>query len=131
MTGDAFGPPVGIGRFSNEDMRQLHRETQQRLMDAQELKQLLDRNSTQTQNLNRVIEGLRRLDSARDYSDPEEIARLKGAIDLLRQVELDLSRDLSRLVQKDKYFYAEDSDAPSSYKKLVEEYYKALAKGKP
>ena len=35
----------------------------------------------------------------------------------MRQVELDLNRDLSRLTQKDKYFYSDDSEAPSSYKK--------------
>jgi hypothetical protein len=62
------------------------------------------------------------------YDDPAGIALLQQTIDRLHQVELDLSRDLSRVIQNDKYFYADDSDAPASYKKLVEEYYKALAK---
>ena len=55
----------------------------------------------------------------------------RGPSILLRGVEADLARDLSRLTQKDKYFYSDDNQAPSSYKKLVDEYYKALAKGKP
>ena len=41
-----------------------------------------------------------------------------------------LSGDLARVAQQDRYFYAEDAEVPSAYKKLVEEYYKALAKGK-
>lgn len=66
--------------------------------------------------------------SDRRYDDAAGIARLKQAIDLLHDVELDLSRELARVLQSDKYFYAEDSEAPASYKKLVEEYYKSLAK---
>ena len=131
MTGNATAPPVGVGPYSDEDMRQLRREFQQRMGDASELRRLMDRNSTSLQNLDQVIEALRRLDSSRNFNDPEEIARLKGAIDTLRSVEADLARDLSRLTQKDKYFYSDDNQAPSSYKKLVDEYYKALAKGKP
>jgi hypothetical protein len=78
-----------------------------------------------------VIEALRRLDGPRNYSDPEEVARLKAAIESMRQLELDLSRDLARLTGKEKYFSSEDNEAPSGYKRLVEEYYKALAKGNP
>jgi len=130
-TGNLSGPPTGMGTHRDEDIRQLNRDLQQRLMDAQDLRRLLDRNSSNMQNLEQVIESLRRAGDSRKYGDPEMVAQLKGAIDLLHQVELDLNRELSRLTQKEKYFYAEDSEAPSSYKKLVEEYYKALAKGKP
>jgi len=129
--GNLSGPPTGTGIHRDEDIRQLNREFQQRLMDAQDLRRLLDRNSSNMQNLEQVIESLRRAGDSRKYDDPEMVARLKGAIDLLHQVELDLNRELSRLTQKERYFYAEDSEAPSNYKKLVEEYYKVLAKGKP
>ena len=97
-------------------------------MDARELQGLMDRNSTQMRNLEQVIEGLRKSTDAR-YDDPGRIATLKAAIDSLHDLELDLNRELSRLNQKDKYYYAEDSEAPAGYKKLVEEYYKTLAKG--
>jgi hypothetical protein len=52
------------------------------------------------------------------------------AIDKLHQVELDLARDLQRSLQNDKFFYADDNEVPASYKKLVDEYYRALAKVK-
>jgi hypothetical protein len=128
-TGDAYGPPVGVGPYRDPQNRQFRSESHERLMDAQELRRMLDRNSTEMKNLDQVIEALKLLDAGGNFSDPQQVARLKAAIDLLRQVELDLSRDLSRITQKDKYFYAEDSEVPSSYKKLVEEYYRALASG--
>jgi hypothetical protein len=131
LTQNSLAPPIGVGRYADEDMRQLSREAQERLLDAQELRRLLDRNSSQMKNLEDVIERLRSLDDARKYNDPEESVRLREAIDLLRQVEIDLSRDLARLIQKEKFLYADDDEAPSAYRKLVEEYYKALARGRP
>ncbi len=130
LSGNAFGPPTGAGIYRNEQERQLSREFEQRLADAQGLRRLLDRNSTQMENLDKVIESLRRAGDYRNYSNPEQIARLKNAIDYMRKVEFDLTRDLNRMNQGDRYFFAEDNEAPSNYQKLVEEYYKSIAKYK-
>jgi len=129
MSGDAR-PPLGGSRFSQEQLRQQQRELAQRALDAQELRRLMDRNSSEARTLNDIIQELERLRNDRRYDSPEGIASLKQAIDMLHQVEIDLSRELAQVTQNDKYLYAEDSEVPSSYKKLVEEYYKALAKGK-
>jgi hypothetical protein len=129
MTSNSLGPPMG-GRFTAEELRQQQRELLQRALDAQELRRLMDRNSAQAKDLEQVIQELQGLSTAGRYDDPEGIRRLKQAIDRLHQVELYLSLDLARVAQQDKYFYAEDTEVPSAYKKLVEEYYKALAKGK-
>jgi hypothetical protein len=129
-TGDASGPPTGIGRYKDEDVRQLRGELEQRLTDARELRRLLDRNSTETENLDKVIESLRRAGDYQDYRNPDQIAKLKQAIDYMRQVEYDLARDLDRMSRKDRYFFSEDNEAPAAYQKLVEEYYKAIAKSK-
>ena len=131
LSGDASGPPTGLGRSRDEDLRQLRSEFGQRMMDAQDLRRLLDRDSTQMENLDKIIESLRRAGDYRNYDDPEEVARLKSAIELMRQVEFALARDLEGLTQKDKYFFAEDNEVPIDYRKLVEEYYKAIAKSKP
>jgi hypothetical protein len=124
------GAPAGAGRFRNEEERQLSREFEQRRTDAQELRRLLDRNSTQMENLDKVIDALRRAGDYLNSGNPEQIARLKSAIDYMRKVELDLAKDLDRLTQKDKSFFAEDNEAPSGYQKLVEEYFKAIAKSR-
>lgn len=61
----------------------------------------------------------------------ELTGRLKAAIDLLHAVDQDLSRELALLSHKERYFYAEDNEVPDSYRTLVEEYYRALARQKP
>lgn len=131
LSGTTTGLPTDLGGHRDEEARQLRREFQQRLMDAEELRRLLDRNATQMDNLDEVISALRLMQGIRDYNDPAEIARLRSAIELLRQVELDLGRELGRLARKGQYQQADDNDAPQDYRKLVEEYYKALARGKP
>ncbi len=127
-----WGPPIGAGRPEDEAGRQFRREVQERLMDAQELHRVLDRNSTRMQNLEKVIEALRNIATAAGgRRDAEQIARLKIAGDLLNSLDQDLSRELAQLTRKENYFYTEDTEAPSAYRKLVDEYYKALAKGRP
>ena len=123
----SFGPPRG--RYNEEEARQVQRQLAQGIMDAEELRRALERNSSDFRNLGRVVDELRNMNQRdpRALVDPEQLAVLKQSIDLLHQVELSLSRELDRLTEKDKYFYAEDSEAPAQYKRLVEEYYKALA----
>ena len=130
LTANASGPPGGGGRLNEEALRQLRSEFGQRLADAQELRSLLDRNSNQMSNMEKAIESLRRAGAYGNYNDPEQIARLKSAIDYTRKTESDLNRDLNRLNQNEKYFLTEDNEAPANYKKLVEEYYRSLAKGR-
>jgi hypothetical protein len=125
---DASGAPAGIGARRNEEERQSNSELRQRLADAQQLRPLLDRNSTQMQNLDKVIDSLRRAGDYTNDGSPEQMARLKSALDYMQKVEFDLARDLERLNQRDQYFFAEDNEAPSDYQKLVEEYYKSIAK---
>jgi len=122
--------PPGGGGYNAGDPRQQQSELQQRLMDARDLGRLLDRSSTPAQNLDQVLQQLQRMTDSRRYNSAEGIASLRMAIDKLHQVELDLARDLQRSLQNDKFFYAEDSEVPASYKKLVDEYYKSLAKVK-
>jgi len=129
-SGDLSGPPAGIGGRRDDGTRQLRREFEQRVMDAQDLRRILEGNANRVDDVNRVIEALRRAGDYMNYDNPEQFARLKAAIDLTRKVELQLARDLDRLNQADRYFSVEDNEAPADYRKLVEEYYKSLAKSK-
>ena len=130
LSSNSSGPPAGIGKYRNEEERQWSREFEQRLTDARDLRRLLDGNPAQMGNLDSVIEALRRAGDYTNYNNPEQIARLKSAIDYMRKVEFDLARELDRLNQQDKYFFAEDNEAPGNFQKLVEEYFKAIAKSK-
>jgi uncharacterized phage infection (PIP) family protein YhgE len=128
LSRNAEGLPSGIGSHRDEEYRQWGSELEQRLSDAQEIRRLLDRNSTQTDNLNRVLEALRQAGTAGSPISREQIARLKSSIDYLRNLELDLIRELDRMGRKEKYYFAEDNEAPGKYQKLVEEYYKSIAR---
>ncbi len=128
---DAAGPITNLGGYREDEVRQLRREFQQRLTDAEALRRLLDRNTTRMKGLDEVISALRLMQGIRSYGDPEGMARLRSAIEILRGVELDLGRQRDRLFGKSQYQQAEDNDAPQDYRKLVEEYYKALARGMP
>ena len=127
---DALSPAAGAGFYRDDEERQLNREFEQRLDDARNLQNLLNRNPTQMQNLEKVIASLRRTRDYPEYGNMEQIELLKAAIDNMRKVELDLVRDLERLKQIDEYFIAGENEAPDRYRKLVEEYYKSIAKTK-
>jgi hypothetical protein len=130
LSSDATLPPRGGVSGTGRDNRQLESEFEQRLRDARELRGLLDGDSNRLNNMDRVIDGLRHAGDYTDYSDPERIAFLKAAIEAMRRVELELARDLDRLNQDDRYFSMEDNEAPADFQKLVDEYYKSIAKGK-
>ncbi len=130
FSGDATAMPSGIGARRDEAERQLAREFRQRLADAQDLGRLLDRNSAEMRNLEKAIESLRRAGDYQNYRNPEQIESLRAAIDYMRKVELELARALDRLTRDEKHFFSDDNEAPAGYLKLVDEYYKALAKGK-
>jgi hypothetical protein len=130
LSGDATGLPFGIGTRGDEDARQLGREFRQRFADAQELRRLLDRNSTQMENLEKVIESLRRAGDYQDYRNPAQIESLRAAIDFMRKVELGLARDLDRLSRNEEYLSSGDDEAPAGYRKLVDEYYRSIARSK-
>jgi hypothetical protein len=130
LSDNALGPPTGIGQYRDNQATQLNRELAQRLTDARNLRGLINRNPTQMQNLDRVIDELRKSRNFPDYGSAEQIALLKAAIDHLRQVEIDLGKDLARLRQIEEYFTAGNGEAPEAYRRLVEEYYKSIAETK-
>lgn len=125
---NSSAPPAGLGRYGNEEARQLGRELEQRLSDALDLQRMLNSNPIYRNNLETVIQSLRRAGSSGDFNDPEQIARLRMAIDSMRKIELDLARNLRQLVPEDQNFSAEDNEVPGSFRKLVEEYFRAIAK---
>jgi len=77
-----------------------------------------------------VIQSLQAMDAAGGEPDANQIAALKRAVELTRQIEEGLARELDRIAQRDRILYAEDNDAPPAYRRLVEEYYKAIAREK-
>ena len=79
-------------------------------------------------DLDAVIGALAALDSARVYTDADEITRLQRQLaETLQRFQFSLRRDLGA-AEADQLLLSGSDAAPESYKKQIEEYYRSLAR---
>jgi uncharacterized protein DUF4175 len=127
------GGGVVRGNFNADDIRQFRREFRERAREAAELRRDIDamnNDEIDSRQLNDVVQALRALDADRIYDDPDEVARLQAQIvEGLKQLEFGLRRDLEGFGQ-DRAALTGSDEVPSGFRKLVEEYYKALSQGR-
>lgn len=126
MSGDMTGGRVeGGGAF---DPRQFQREARERRTEAEALRSELQALGVDTGELDALINNMRALDNARVYTDVDEAARLQTQVaEGFRRFEFDLRRKLGT-AGADQMLLGGSDDTPAAYKKLVEDYYRALAK---
>jgi hypothetical protein len=126
MSGDMTG-----GRFEgggNFDPRQFQREARERRTEAEALRRELQALGVDAGDLDALINNMRALDNARVYTDFDEAARLQTQLaEGFRRFEFDLRRKLGA-AGADQLLLGGSDDTPAAYKKLVEDYYRALAK---
>jgi hypothetical protein len=126
MSGDTTG-----GRFDgggNFDPRQFQREARERRTEAETLRRELQALGVDAGELDALINNMRALDNARVYTDFDEAARLQTQLaEGFRRFEFDLRRKLGA-AGADQLLLGGSDDTPAAYKKLVEDYYRALAK---
>jgi hypothetical protein len=122
MTGGRFD---GGGQF---DPRQFQREARERRTEAEALRRELQALGVDPRELDALINNMRALDNARVYTDLDEAARLQTQLaEGFRRFEFDLRRKLGA-AGADQLLLGGSDDTPAAYKKLVEDYYRALAK---
>jgi hypothetical protein len=128
-SGGGQGARVGGGRnLTPEQIRQFSREYRERRADAEALRRELSREGVDVSQLDRMIAQLRALESARVYSDAEELQRLQSAVvEGFKGFEFALRRAMEGDLT-DRPLLGGTSDVPPEYRKMVEEYYKALAR---
>jgi hypothetical protein len=125
----AGGGSARPGALSPNDVRQFAREMAARRADAEALRQGLARQGLATGELQALIGRMRALESQRVYDDPEEAARLQAAVaDGLKAFEFALRRRLDG-ASPDHVRLGAGDDVPAGFRALVEEYYRALARG--
>jgi len=126
MSGDMTG-----GRFEGGgafDPRQFQREGRERRTEAEALRRELQALGVDARELDALINNMRALDNARVYTDFDEAARLQTQlVEGFRRFEFDLRRRLGA-AGADQLLLGGSDDTPAAYKKLVEDYYRALAK---
>ncbi|CAN5773824.1 hypothetical protein BH23GEM9_BH23GEM9_37580 [soil metagenome] len=111
-----------------EQARQFRGEVRERLAEAQALRQELARSGRDVAELDNVIRGLRSLEGGGVWDNASEVQRLQAAlVDGVKQFEFGLRRDLLGS-ERDRLFLSGTDEVPEGFRKLVEEYYRALAR---
>ena len=125
--GDRELPPPTT--LTPRQARQFDKEFQHRLGEARELGRSLAGDSDLAAQVKNMVKRMEQMKSLRFLHDPQELEKLRGrVIERLRQLEFDLSRKVRQLGGDDPIHLVKDEEAPPSYRKQVEDYYKALAR---
>jgi hypothetical protein len=121
--------PGGLGQ-GWYDPRQLRRDLREGITDAQELRRMLGAEGVDVGDLDRYIARLRALDGRERWGDPaaQRILELE-VIQGLKEFEFALRRQLEGGDQQ-RLFLSGSDEVPDGYRKLVEEYYRALSEGR-
>ena len=126
--GGGFGDRrPGTARFSDEDVRQFRSEARQWTTEAEQLRRMLQGQKLNARELDDVLRGLRALQDDRVYQNVGELARLQSAVtESMKRFEYTLRR---RAEGNDQVLLSGSDDVPEQFRKLVDQYYKALSKG--
>ncbi len=116
-------------RLSDEEARQYAREFGQRGGQARELRDRLRDAGRDTGELDAVLDAMNRLQREGIWNDPQQVAALNEAIlEQLKRLEFGLRREVEGEGERRATLTGSD-EVPPGYRELVEEYYRALARG--
>jgi hypothetical protein len=114
-------------RLSPEDIRQLRNEARQYSNEARDLRGALRAENIDPRELDEVIRALRQLEDDRIYQNVEELARLQSVVaEGLKRFEFGLRRQVDAATGA--IVLSGSDEVPEAYRKLVEQYYRSLAK---
>ncbi len=113
------------------DNRQLPAEIRQRLNEAQDLRREWGATGWGVGKLDDIIEQLKKLADGTMKGDAATAAYLKAdVIEPLRQLELELSRQVQQQSGRTNLRLRDEGAAPEKYRRAVEEYYRRLSGGR-
>ena len=116
------------GRFTPEDVRQFRGEARQWSNEAQDLRRLMRTQKLDTRALDEVMRGLQALQQPDSYHDPDALAKMQaGLAAQMKRLEFELRRKID--ANGNQVFLSGNDEVPEAYRKLVEQYYRALSKG--
>jgi hypothetical protein len=115
--------------FTDEEIRQFRREFEERFEDARQLRDALREEGRETPDLDRALDALDRLRNVQTYQDLPQIAILRETLrENIGRVEFSLRRELRGEAAGRAALRGSD-DIPPGFRRLVEEYYRSLARG--
>ncbi len=120
----------GTGQLLPDDVRQFRGELGRRRNELAELRRDLVEEDVDVSQLDRILRGLGTLQNRGTLGDPRGLEQLQQEIIAgLKDFEFSLRRDLAGSDQE-RLFLSGSDDVPEAYRKLVEEYYKALSRNR-
>ena len=128
------GPTWGPQGNAWGDNRQIGSEWRERLREAEDLRRQWRGGTTMgpVRQLDDVIERLKQLADGRMEGDAQTAALLKAeVIEPLRQLELEISRQLQQQSGRTNLRLRDEGAAPERYRRAVEEYYRRLSGARP
>ncbi len=128
--GGAYGGGWGWGRdwrLTQEDIRQLRGEVRQWTGEARELRGDLVAEDIDLRELDEILSALRQLDDPRVYQDASELQRLQSMVaEGLKRLEFGLRRQAE--ADTNTIVLSGSDEVPEEFRKLVQEYYRSLAR---
>ena len=125
-TAGSAGRP-GAGSPDPEAVRQLRAEARQRIAEARELREELSGMGMPTEELDRALGEMGRLDDQGTYADWEDLAHIQSAIvDRMKEFEFGLRRTIEGERTRQR-FLSGSGEVPAEYREMVERYYRELA----
>ena len=128
--GGGYGGGWGWGRdwrLTDEDIRQLRGEVRQWTGEARELRGDLAAENIDVDELDEILRALRQLDDPRVYQDVAELQRLQSMVaEGLKRLEFSLRRQAE--ADTNTIVLSGSDEVPEEFRKLVQEYYRSLAR---
>jgi len=113
--------------LSPEDIRQLRGEVREWTGEAQQLRRDLTAENIDPRELDEILRALRQLDDPRVYQDVSELQRLQSVVaEGLKRFEFGLRRQAD--VNQNAIVLSGSDEVPEEFRKLVQEYYRSLAR---
>jgi hypothetical protein len=114
-------------RLGQEDIRQLRGEVRQWTNEAQQLRRDLAAENIDPRELDEILRALRQLDDPRVYQDVSELQRLQSVVsEGLKRFEFGLRRRVD--ADRNSVVLSGSDEVPEEFRKLVQEYYRSLAR---
>jgi hypothetical protein len=116
-------------RFTAEEIRQYQSEFRERADQVRDLRRQLSEAGRSADDLREVLDAMQRFQEDGIYTDPGALADLhEDMLNRLKRLEFSLRREVEGEADRRATLSGSD-EVPDGYRNLVEEYYRALARG--
>ena len=125
--GSGYGA-ISPNRLNPGDVRQFSRELRSQREAAEGLRRELRESGRGTQDLDRLIQRLRAIESEKAFNDPEELSRLRSSVvEGFKEFEFGLRRELGDS-DASRPVLGGGNDVPAGYREMVNEYFRSLTR---